>query len=418
MVMTRTRETPERPTSAAVIRNLDELLEPYPQEEFLSSVWGQSFEHIRGRRGRFARLLPWSELNRIIRQHRLDFPRLRLAHEGKTLPASACFRYVSNGRRKLPLPRLKFVELNERLREGATLVLDAVDELTEPLGELAAMLELRFHEHVQINSYAGWQTSRGFDLHWDDHDVFILQVTGRKRWSIYGMTRPYPLTNDSTTAVAPTHAPIWEETLEDGDLLYIPRGWWHVAQPLAEPTLHLTVGIHNRTGMDFARWLTERMRESAAFRQDLPRLSSPAARAAHMERLRQEFFDAWETGALESFYTELDALAEPRVEMSLPWSATTDAPAFAPETRVRLISPRPLEWREEAGVVEFACHKKRWRFAADALLVLRPLEERRVCTMAELCAAARARLDEPTVRALVRELLINGLVTIVDEKAP
>ena len=42
-------------------------------------------------------------------------------------------------------------------------------------------------------------------------------------------------------------APLWEGMLEDGDLLYIPRGWWHVATPLDEPTLHLTVGVNNLT---------------------------------------------------------------------------------------------------------------------------------------------------------------------------
>ena len=43
-------------------------------------------------------------------------------------------------------------------------------------------------------------------------------------------------------------------------LLYIPRGWWQtVALPLDEPTLHLNVGVHKRTGGDLARWLAERL---------------------------------------------------------------------------------------------------------------------------------------------------------------
>jgi hypothetical protein len=79
---------------------------------------------------------------------------------------------------------------------------------------------------------------------------------------------------------------LWEGTLEDGDLLYIPRGWWHVALPLAEPTLHLTVGIHNRTGLDLLRWLAERMRASETFRRDLPRMSSAQVRAEHAARMR------------------------------------------------------------------------------------------------------------------------------------
>src|SRR5918911_371950 len=216
-----------------VVNNLEKLLEPCPVEEFLASSWGQSYRHIRGWPGKFAHLLPWEQLNSILRQHRLDFPRLRLMRDGQSLPTASYLRHVSSRKRAGVIPRLLPVGFTKHLREGATLVLDAVEELYEPLADLAEGLELFFHEHVQINSYSGWHTSRGFDLHWDDHDVFILQVKGRKRWMIYGMTRPHPVAQDIEPAERPApDAPLWEETLEDGDLLYIPRGCWHVAAPL------------------------------------------------------------------------------------------------------------------------------------------------------------------------------------------
>jgi ribosomal protein L16 Arg81 hydroxylase len=35
---------------------------------------------------------------------------------------------------------------------------------------------------VQVNSYASFgQTTVGFDAHWDDHDVIVVQLEGRKR---------------------------------------------------------------------------------------------------------------------------------------------------------------------------------------------------------------------------------------------
>ena len=114
-----------------------------------------------------------------------------------------------------------------------------------PITDIAESLERLFRVRIQVNAYAGWRTSHGFDLHWDDHDVFILQVAGRKQWKVYGMTRKYPLAVDVEPTVEKPDAPLWEGMLEDGDLLYIPRGWWHVATPLDEPTLHLTVGVNN-----------------------------------------------------------------------------------------------------------------------------------------------------------------------------
>ncbi|HLL73105.1 MAG TPA: cupin domain-containing protein [Pyrinomonadaceae bacterium] len=398
-----------------VANGLSRLLEPHTAEEFLASSWGQTYRHIPGRRGKFAHLLPWDRLNDILRQHRLDFPRLRLMREGRALPVNSYLRHTTAARNKQPIPRLQPVKFTGQLRAGATLVLDAVDELHEPLEELAAELERLFRERIQINSYAGWHTSRGFDLHWDDHDVFILQVTGRKRWSVYGQTRPHPLAGD-TDNPKPENAPLWEATLEDGDLLYIPRGWWHVAEPLEEPTLHLTVGIHKRTGLDLLTWLTGRLRESEIVRRDLPRFASPVERAAHMRRLREELLAAWDDEPLERYFDELDAMAEPRARLNLPWGATADAVPSGDGARVRLLAPRPLDFKVAGGVIEFSCHKKRWRFAAGALVVLNRLADGRACSVAELCEAAQrgeARLDEQTVRALLGELIRHGLVAVV-----
>jgi hypothetical protein len=82
---------------------------------------------------------------------------------------------------------------------------------------------------------------------------------------------------------------------------------------------------------------------------------------------------------------------------------------------VYLTALRPLDLQVVDGVIEFSCHKKRWRFASEALLILSPLDERRVCSVAELCEAATGRLDEQTVRAFLRELILNGLVAVVEE---
>src|SRR5205085_6319205 len=252
---------------------LAETLRPLSVDEFIANAWGRTHELIKGQPGKFAHLLPWAQLNTILRQHRLDFPRLRLAGEGRSLPASAYLRHVRNSRKQTTVPRLLADKLTAQLRQGATLVLDAVDELFEPLEELARGLERFFRVHVQINAYAGWRTSRGFDLHWDDHDVFILQVTGRKQWMIYGMTLTYPLGGDPKEP-KPSGPPLWEHVLEAGDLLYIPRGFWHVAYPLNEPTLHLTVGVHNRVGLDLLRWVVNRMRSHELFRVDLARFAT------------------------------------------------------------------------------------------------------------------------------------------------
>jgi hypothetical protein len=135
-----------------------------------------------------------------------------------------------------------------------------------------------------------------------------------------------------------------------------------------------------------------------------------AGRAA---RLREELNEAFDGGALERFLREQDALASPRARLGLPWSATPDVLAHGAEARLRWTPPRPVEFKVESGVVEFSCLRRRWRFAEAALAVIGPLAERRVCTLPELCEGAAARLHERTTRALVRELIVHGLVAIV-----
>jgi hypothetical protein len=401
--------------TGADFNNLAALLEPCAPEEFLAESWGRNFRHVRGARGKFAELMPWSRLTDVLAQHRLDHPRLRLTRDGKTVPSSEYLRHTTSARRKGLIPHLRPAELTNLLRDGATLVLDAVDELHAPLTRLAETLELAFREHVQINLYAGWRTARGFDLHWDDHDVFVLQVAGRKRWRVYGETRPAPVADDTEPAEKPTTEPLWEDTLEDGDLLYIPRGWWHVAFPLDEPTLHLTVGVHKRNGLDLLRWLSDKMRASETFRRDLPRDASVEAQATHVELMRRELVGRLDGDALANFFREQDESAEPRPRLSLPLAATREVSAPPPDVLVRLTAPRPLEFDVRGDELSFTCHKKLWRFDARALAILRPLAERRACRVAELCAAAGGALEERTVRALVGELILHGLVAIVDE---
>jgi hypothetical protein len=394
---------------------LGRLLRPATVEEFLASSWGRSHRHVRGPADKFSALMPWPRLNEVMRGHRLDFPRLRLAKDGKSLPFSSCIRRVQAGRRKVTVPRLLPAELTRHLREGATLVLDAVDELEPSIEEIASGLEHFFHERVQVNLYAGFQTSRGFDLHWDDHDVFVLQVAGRKRWSVYGMTRPHPLAPDVEAAERPRGGPVWEETLEAGDLLYIPRGWWHVAEPLAEPTLHLTVGVHNRTGHDLLRWLTERMRAAEIYRRDLPRFASPVERAAHSARLREELLAAFADDLIEKYFAEYDAGAAPRPHLGLPWSASGELLPADADPLIRFLPPRPLAFRAEGGEVLFEFGRRRWRFRAGALPLLRRLEEGRVCSLAELHEAAGGAFGRETVRAFAVELIAQGLAAVVDD---
>ncbi|MGW2083910.1 JmjC domain-containing protein [Streptomyces sp. NPDC001880] len=148
-------------------------------EDFLAQVYGRTYRHFPGEPGRFGGLLGWDDLNALLTHHRIEPPRLRLSVDGEALPQHAYSVPVTT-RRSTVWHRLKPAELHRRLAEGATLVLDAIDELHPGIGRLAQELERHLRTGTQVNAYASWTPEEGFGVHWDDHDVLVLQLDGAK----------------------------------------------------------------------------------------------------------------------------------------------------------------------------------------------------------------------------------------------
>src|SRR5216684_1305107 len=368
---------------------LADVLGPVGTDEFLKQDLGKKFRHFPGSAGKFAPLLTWPDLNQILSTHQLDAPRLRLARDGQPIPPDTFIYYHPARRPNSPqLTRLRSKELTEHLQNGATLILDAVDELHSPVAELAANIEKVLRARIQVNMYAGWRTSPGFDLHWDGHDVFILQVSGRKHWKVYPMTREYPVQGDPKKE-NPPDTPLWEGLLEDGDVLYIPRGWWHVAVPLDEPTLHLTVGIHRVTGLDFFSWYADRLRSNSDVRNDLPRLGTDSEKQVHLQRLREAWARSWASSILDEYFAWLDTQARSRPHFGLPWTATPNV--LPPEDEgwsVKWLVPRPLEQKAASdGTIVVRGNGKEATFAAAAAPVLEALRSNGPCSFETLASA-------------------------------
>ena len=112
---------------------------------------------------------------------------------------------------------------------------------------LLSTLELEFQCMVGANAYlTPPRSSQGFAPHYDDIDAYCLQLQGSKRWKVYKPTLELPRTSseDFTTKDLEEMTPVLDVTLEEGDLLYMPRGWIHQACTLRENnmhSLHLTV---------------------------------------------------------------------------------------------------------------------------------------------------------------------------------
>jgi lysine-specific demethylase/histidyl-hydroxylase NO66 len=161
-----------------------------------------------------------------------------------------------------------------RHAEGATVVLQSLHRLWPPVVRFCRELAAELGHPSQCNAYitpAG--NAQGFAYHHDTHDVFVLQVSGRKRWAIHTPVVTLPTKGQPRSGaelVPDGQEPLIDTELAPGDALYLPRGYVHAAQTTDTSSVHLTVGVHPTTWYDVLCDLTTLAAEEPAFRHALP----------------------------------------------------------------------------------------------------------------------------------------------------
>lgn len=137
--------------------------------------------------------------------------------------------------------RLRPAALAAALDDGHTMVLDGVELRDSPSVRMAEMFERLFGCPVNINGYLSSRTHTSFGAHWDDQEVVVLQLLGRKDWRVEQPVALSPLKSSHGDETSGTT--VWEGRLHPGDAVYIPRGWGHVVNGIDEITYHYTITI-------------------------------------------------------------------------------------------------------------------------------------------------------------------------------
>jgi lysine-specific demethylase/histidyl-hydroxylase NO66 len=121
---------------------------------------------------------------------------------------------------------------------------------SDELWKLMYMLECYWGSCVGCNSYLTPAGSQGFAPHFDDIDAFILQVSGKKIWRLYDSVDEQtilPRYSSRDFTRVELGDPRFEIILQEGDLLYLPRGVIHEAESLpGDHSLHVTISCNQR----------------------------------------------------------------------------------------------------------------------------------------------------------------------------
>ena len=392
---------------------LDELVGGH-REAFFRDTWHRTFQRFEGPADRFDGFFGWEDLNHILAHAPLDGIYIRVTRNGRDLPRSAYLESRSMSTRSSADGAFRLVaphRLAGCLRDGATLVVNRVSQLHPRVERFTRRLERELGSPVNANLYAGWRTDHGFAKHWDGHDFFILQVAGRKRWVVYPDTRPHPIEGDTALERVPTR-PLWEGMLAQGDVLYVPRGFWHVAYPVDEPSMHLTVGIGKCTGDTVLSWLRSRLMASRHFRSDVPLLEGSEAVAAYLRTLLDEI--GREAACPDGFLSWWDGRADRTGQVGLP-AVPTVSGAPGPPVRLELSVARRLRVREVAGVdrIEFRALGHTHRLPSAAGPLVEALGAGFQGTVDELAALCGDPLAAAERRRLLDDLFRRGILAVV-----
>ncbi|MCC7426636.1 MAG: hypothetical protein IT557_07020 [Alphaproteobacteria bacterium] len=311
--------------------------------------------------------------------------------------------------------------LFQHYADGASIVLPQLHHRLPKLAAFCRALEKTFSCAFQTNIYlTPGGDKQGFRPHFDSHDVFVLQVLGRKHWTIYDTPVELPLRGQRYSAESYRIGAVSERfVLEQGDMLYIPRGLAHDAASDDTLSLHITVGMLSRAWIDLViEAVSELALNDVAFRRALPpgyheagpanEAAQAAARATFAELMRRVAEKAALGPALDRMAGDFVAELDPVLPGQL--FQMERLASLGPRSCLRARPDPVWRWQERGGKVELTVPGgKTVSLPAHAGPALR-----KAMAGAPFRPADLPGLDAPGRLVLLRRLVREGLVEILD----
>lgn len=296
-------------TTRAVF-DFDLLIAPIEPAHFFAEFWEKRPLVIsRQSPDYYSGLCSLADVDWILSSTDLRYPAIRLVRHGPDLPTNAYTRDLRSR-------RFVFAGVGDTDRilleyqRGATILLQRVERSWPPLTALCGNLEQVFYHPVDANAYLTPASSQGFGVHYDTHDVFILQLAGSKHWRLYDAPLRLPLESQPIDQLDVNPGPLSQQIdLHAGDLIYLPRGTFHEALSSTCSSLHVTVAITPHRWADLiADAIAVVARQDERFRESVP-----------LGPLRGQ-----DAGALEDRFEELLRILSERVNLAEVLDAMTD----------------------------------------------------------------------------------------------
>ena len=277
------------------MHSLDDLLQPISPEHFLGEYVGRKPLHIPASGdGAKAAILTWPDFNRLLGQGSLwTSAHLRLMRNYVAVPPDQYCHPVATPQGEVLRPWPQKVEVF--LSAGASLIANDVLSIHEPLMRIGETQSRTFAASIGANIYCSFRGVQAFGTHFDNHDVIVIQTGGTKVWNLYASRADNPIENfpddDATRRwFEQTRGALMQQvTMQPGDVLYLPRGWYHDALATDGPSLHVTFAITPLHGRTLLSLLNLEAMKNPAYRAFAPPATEDggAALAAHLAEYGQ-----------------------------------------------------------------------------------------------------------------------------------
>jgi bifunctional lysine-specific demethylase and histidyl-hydroxylase NO66 len=223
-----------------------------------SSQWPATPYRSAGRAKSLEALLTWKSIDRLLNDQAIQAPAFRMVRDNQLIQPELLCR--PEGSTSLGLSGLMDpARVLSALGSGATLVLQGVNRFWPPLGDLCRRLSSEIGHPIFANAYLTPSAARGFGAHRDPYHAWLIQSEGSKSWRLWAP--------DADHAADP---PTLEVTLGKGDVLWIPRGWWHSGASIDTPSLHLTLTVWATKTEDVLRAMLASLSGRPEMTRELP----------------------------------------------------------------------------------------------------------------------------------------------------
>lgn len=268
---------------------LNKLLDPLTEDDFFSKYWG-SKPYVCTKKTlnseAYSNLLSVKEIDQLISSQESLNDWLQIVKPDASVNTKNAIKQDNT---------INMDFIYQAYAEGYTLLLTKVHAKHPKIGQLCRDLEEIFLKNqvllssqIRANVYLTPKASSGFPVHYDNHDVMIIQVSGEKLWKIYNSPEPYP--NKRYDAALANNSNNRELILEHefkmspGNWIYIPRGYYHKAHTEENYSLHVTISLNPYTWGDIIRKVAENRME---FRKPLEFLVEEGNSQNIVERFKE-----------------------------------------------------------------------------------------------------------------------------------